>query len=206
MIAESEGQAATSALPTVGEPFTKNEIVDELRALHASSTAFWNRFDHAEFFAPLGAAWSPAENVRHLDRSIKPLTQALRLPVPVIWLIFGPARRPSRGFIEIRAAYRAELEAGLTAPKRFVPPPEPTPAEPADLAEARRVLMVRRDLRAQALLDAIEEWDERNLDRCRLPHPAPGLGKLTVREMLLFTVYHNLHHVLNAARRASAAD
>ena len=203
MIAETASPEATAALPTVGEPFTKNEIVAELQSLHASSTRFWRRFGDAEFFAPLGAAWSPAENVRHLDRSIKPLSQALRLPVPVIWLIFGPARRPSRGFVEIRAAYRAELEAGLTAPKRFVPPPEPAPADPT---EARRVLMVRRDLRAQALLDAIEEWDERNLDRCRLPHPAPGLGKLTVREMLLFTVYHNLHHVLNVARRANEDD
>jgi hypothetical protein len=32
-----------------------------------------------------------------------------------------------------------------------------------------------------------------------MPHPL--LGKLTVREMLLFTLYHNLHHVQNVARR-----
>ena len=46
---------------------------------------------------------------------------------------------------------------------------------------------------------AITRWGERALDRFRLPHPA--LGQLTVREMLFFTLYHNLHHVLNVAAR-----
>lgn len=184
-----------SGVPAVGEPHARGEIVAELGALHEQSTAFWSRFDDREFFAPLGAAWSPADNVRHLDRSIKPLTQALRLPVPVIWLLFGPARTPSRRYTEVRDAYRARLAEGVTA-GRYAPPPVPAPESPAS---ARRDLMARRELRARALVAAIERWEENDLDRCRLPHPA--LGKLTVRETLLFTVYHNLHHVLNVAGR-----
>ena len=31
--------------------------------------------------------------------------------------------------------------------------------------------------------------------------PDPALGQLTVREMLYFTLYHNLHHVRNVAGR-----
>lgn len=31
------------------------------------------------------------------------------------------------------------------------------------------------------------------------------LGKLTVREMLFFTLYHNLHHAQNVARRTGIA-
>jgi hypothetical protein len=190
---------ASSPVPVVGTPHAKGEIVGELASLHAQSTAFWGRFSDDEFFVPLGEAWSPADNLRHLDRSIKPLTQALRLPVPVIWLLFGPARAPSRGFVEIREVYRGRLAEGVTA-GRFAPPPEPAPASPGI---ARQELMARRELRARALSAAIDRWEERDLDRCRLPHPA--LGKLTVREMLLFTVYHNLHHVLNVARRHDEA-
>ena len=192
------GAPGLPALPAVGEPYSKREIALELDSLHLQSTRFWNEFAHDEFFAPLGTAWSPADNLRHLDRSIRPLTQALRLPVPVIWLVFGPARSPSRSFAAVRETYRSALAGGVTAGK-YAPPPQPTPA---DLVGARRELMIRRDLRARALAQAFDEWDERDLDRCRLPHPA--LGKLTVREMLLFTVYHNLHHVLNVARRADA--
>jgi len=46
---------------------------------------------------------------------------------------------------------------------------------------------------------ALDGWSERALDRLRLPHPA--LGKLTVREIVLFTLYHNIHHATNVARR-----
>jgi hypothetical protein len=52
---------------------------------------------------------------------------------------------------------------------------------------------------ANSLCEATVPWGEGSLDRCRLPHPL--LGKLTVREMLFFTLYHNLHHVQNVARR-----
>lgn len=43
----------------------------------------------------------------------------------------------------------------------------------------------------------VREWDEAALDRIRLPHPL--LGKLAVRETLLFTLYHDRHH-LDAVR------
>jgi hypothetical protein len=46
---------------------------------------------------------------------------------------------------------------------------------------------------------ALQGWSEQALDRLRLPHP--GLGLLTVREMLLFTLYHNAHHVFGVAQR-----
>jgi len=35
--------------------------------------------------------------------------------------------------------------------------------------------------------------DEDDLDRVMLPHPL--LGKLTLREMLFFTIYHVEHHL-----------
>jgi hypothetical protein len=59
--------------------------------------------------------------------------------------------------------------------------------------------MERREQVAANLHSAIDTWGERGLERLRLPHPA--LGLLTVREMLFFTLYHNLHHVLNVADR-----
>jgi DNA-directed RNA polymerase subunit L len=43
-----------------------------------------------------------------------------------------------------------------------------------------------------ALLSALEKWQEVEFDRYQLPHPI--LGKLTMREMLFFTIYHTLRH------------
>lgn len=186
-------------LPEFAEPAAKPQIVDALRTLHEQSTAFWRAIDDERFFAPLGEAWSPADNVRHLDRSVAPVAQLLRLPTPVLRLLWGKVRRPSRSYAEVRERYRERLAEGVQA-GRFAPPPLPAPASPR---EARRGLMAKRELRARALEAAIGGWEEDALDRFLLPHPA--LGKVTVREMLFFTVYHNLHHVANVARRLDGA-
>jgi hypothetical protein len=63
---------------TVEEPSGGAEIVRELVALHARSRDFWGSFSTTEFFLPLGDAWSPADNVRHLLKSNQPVLRALR--------------------------------------------------------------------------------------------------------------------------------
>ena len=52
-----------------------------------------------------------------------------------------------------------------------------------------------------AVAAALSSWSERQLDRVRLPHP--GMGLLTTREMVLFTLFHNQHHEAGVARRLS---
>jgi len=44
----------------------------------------------------------------------------------------------------------------------------------------------------QALARRIDRFSETQLDQLILPHPL--LGKLTLREMLYFTIYHVQHH------------
>jgi hypothetical protein len=45
----------------------------------------------------------------------------------------------------------------------------------------------------------MERWSEAELDAYRLPHPL--LGRLSVREMMFFTLLHNRHHQAVAERR-----
>lgn len=182
-------------VPVAGEPSSKRELLGELRALHERSSEFWSSFSTSDFFAPLGDAWSPADNVRHLIKSQRPLARALRMPRIALLARFGVAFRRSRTCSEVREVYLAALARGVTA-GRFAPNPEPAPADPE---AARSALMKKRDETAAALEAGIEGWGEKALDRFRLPHPA--LGMLTVREMLFFTLYHNLHHVRNVERR-----
>ena len=185
-------------LPLVQEPSTKAELIRELRSLHEQSTSFWSDFSTAEFFTPLGDAWSPADNVRHLLKTNRPVVRALSLPRPVLLVRFGLTLRSSRSYSQVRETYLGALAAGVTA-GRFAPAPEPVADDPE---AARRALMERRDVVATGLESALGSWSAWSLDRFRLPHPA--LGSLTVREMLFFTLYHNLHHVQNVARRLAA--
>lgn len=185
---------------TVEPPGSREQLLAELRRVGVECDAYWDRFSVVEFLAPLGPAWSPADNVRHLLASCRPVALALRLPRFLLRLLFGRASRPSRSFEQLRTDYRAVLAAGGRAGGRFVPTELAPPAEPAAW---RARLMTRR---AQAWADLValaERWSEADLEACRLPHPL--LGKLTVREMLLFTLYHEVHHAANVARRRAGA-
>lgn len=105
----------------------------------------------------------------------------------------GPMRRCG-GF------YRAALARGGTA-GRFAPSSRPSSPD-ADAERAR--IMTFHEAAVDELRAALSSWAEPALDRCRLPHPL--MGRLTVREMLLFTLYHNSHHVEHVRRRRSARE
>jgi hypothetical protein len=177
------------------EPHTQADLLGALRRLQEESEDYLAGLPTARFLAPQGEKWSPAEHVRHLSKSTFPLVRALGLPKPALFLLFGPQRRGSRSFPELREVYRTRLAAGATA-GRFAPSPRPDPADP----EAWRTEVMDTWRRAhRSLLAQIARWKEPALDRYRLPHPL--LGKLSVREMLFFTLYHNAHHLRLVASR-----
>ncbi len=179
-------------------------ISDALMTLHQESVRFWESFRTAAFLEPLGDAWSPADNVRHLTKSVRAVTRGLQAPKLLLLLRFGRPGHPSRTFEEVRDLYRARLAKGASA-GRFAPSGRP----PSDVPEAaREEIMAFHADAVGSLCRAIGRWSERSLDRRQLPHPL--LGPLTVREMLLFSLYHNQHHVDTVRRRhaamASGAD
>jgi len=179
----------------ISEPFSKTEILRDLDAVRDWSLDFWRRFETSEFFTPIGDAWSPADNVRHLVKSNRPVAKAMGLPRILLYFRFGLGRKPSRAYSEIHAVYQEALGAGLQAGRFAASPVSPEQQTAEGRERALRSLAGTFD----ALAGALRRWPEGALDRARLPHP--GLGSLTVREMLLFTLYHNAHHVLGVARR-----
>jgi len=179
-----------------GTPLRGAEIVDALRRLHAECEEYLRTLPANAFVQPQGEKWSPAEHVRHLSKSIRPLALALGLPRFILWLRFGRAAATSRSFDVMRETYRARLAAGATA-GRFAPSPQPPPA---DAAAYRETVLASWRAVDDDLRSRIAAWDEAALDRYQLPHPA--LGKLTVREMLFFTLYHNAHHLNLVTSRA----
>lgn len=182
----------------VGDPVSAAQLVSELRRVHTESAEYWQGYPTPEFFTPPAPGiWSAADQVRHLTKSIRPVTSALRLPRIVLRLLFGRARTPSRSYSAMREDYHAALTLGAQA-GRFAP--RPLAAVGAAAAQSRRAgIMAQHRSAVEALCNAAARWPERALDVIRLPHPL--LGRLTVREMLAFTLYHHLHHVEVAERR-----
>jgi len=139
-----------------------------------------DRFEHG----PEGR-WTMGQHLDHLIRSARPLTIALRLPKPALVISFGASTTMSRSYDEIAAEYEGKLKDGAGASGRFVPKPVRVNDKP--------ILLRRYQQEADRLSLVIKKWDEESLDSYALPHPI--LGKLTVREMLYFTIHHNRHHL-----------
>jgi hypothetical protein len=127
--------------------------------------------------------WNAVQLLDHIVRSVSPVSLALSLPAFLLRLIFGTANRKSRSYEELVARYHDKLKAGGRASGRFVPPPKTDSVEKLS-ANLSKVV--------QALARRIDRFSETQLDQLILPHPL--LGKLTLREMLYFTIYHVQHH------------
>ena len=180
---------------TASQIQTKPEIATAFASAANEDLQFWSGFSPAKFLAPIGAAWSPSDNVRHLIMATRPVAKALGTPKLTLRMVFGKAENPSRTFDELHEAYLALLAQGANAGK-FAPAPEAAPEDPA----RRQAELIDELLEAiDELAGKLDKWDEDDLDGYVLPHPL--LGKLTIREILYFTLFHYQHHQNNVTRR-----
>ena len=147
---------------------------------------------------PKARSGRPATTSRHLAKSNFPVARALAQPKLVLLVLFGPQRRPSQSFTGMRETYQARLRQGADA-GRFAPSAQPQPSDPNAW---RREVLDRWRKSVDLLGKQTAGWNDRQLDRYRIPHPL--LGKLSVREMLFFTLYHNAHHLNLVAGRVAA--
>lgn len=182
-------------LPVVVPAYHRNELAHGLRRLCGDSALYWNAMPEEEFVAPIGASWSPADHVRHLTKSVRAVSRGMAMPKLLLRVVFPMRARVSRRYEVLVQAYHRALRDGGQA-GRFAPSPRAVTGPPD--AYRREVLEQHREaverLAAQAM-----SWTRHQVDDIAMPHPL--LGKLTVREMLMFTLYHNHHHVLVVARR-----
>jgi hypothetical protein len=166
-------------------------ILNALTEAEHAVADFFTSLASDEWSLRVGSAWTPAEHLNHLNTAVSAVARGFGMSRWLLRIRFGTARRASRPFDVVRAEYRARLAAGAGASGRFVP----VRAELSTDQQALRLqeLLARWQRVNQRLREAVLEWSERDLDRIQLPHPI--LGKLTAREMLFFTIYHDHHHV-----------
>lgn len=173
----------------------KSAIVDELKAKYGSFTKFVAGLSEADFMFSLnGEKWTAGQQVDHLCRSVEPLNRGLKMPSLALKAMFGTADHPSASYDEIVAQYRGKLAAGGAATPPFMPE--------AIAFDRRDEMLKQLGSLVNELREIIGKLDESKLDELVLPHPL--LGKLTLREMFYFTMYHaEHHHVLSEKNLAS---
>jgi hypothetical protein len=160
----------------------KSEIITGLKSALNDFEQTLHGIDEKDFFASENDKWSVAENVRHLILSAKPVNMAMGLP-KFIFLYFGKPNRPLMDYDGVVAKYQAKLKAGGKAMGPYVPK-KITVSKAELIADFRNM--------HDKLLKKIENWSETDLNKYLLPHPL--IGRMMMREMLYFTLYHIRHH------------
>ncbi len=180
------------------DPDSREELLSAFDSVHREAAELFAAGSESDFLRrPESGVWSAGENAVHLIKSVKAVADAMKLPKLLLRALFGTGGS-SRRYGEVRELYLRALAEGAVASGRFVPS---VPAGGSGDEQSRSRVLAGWRRAGDGLADALAKWREPALDKYRLPHPI--LGKITVREMLFFTHYHDLHH-LEIVRRESA--
>jgi hypothetical protein len=179
----------------INDPFPKPELLESFANVHRRVADYFASIPAEKFFAHPPEVWSPAENLVHLIKSVSPVAKAMKLPKVFLLILFGKSKNISRRFVQIKENYHRELAKGARATGPYIPVVE---APAVDFEQSKQNILRKWNEVGDRLLAVLQGWNEKHLDKYRLPHPI--LGKLTIREMLFFTLYHDVHHVNNVRK------
>jgi len=167
---------------------TKSDLISTLKDSNQRVIKWFAEIPADLFFRREGEVWSASDNVDHLIKSHKPIAMALKLPKITLRGMFGKPNQPSRSYEAICKLYRDEIAKGAVASGRYLPDQQ----SPENPEETKSGLLNQFSKTSSDFVSVAEKWSEDELDGYLLPHPL--IGKLTIREMLYFTIYHNLRH------------
>jgi hypothetical protein len=164
---------------------TKQGIIAAAEKSFSEFTLYCNSIPGNDFFDKPGPKWSVAENVQHLIISTNISTLAFSLPKFIVRWISGRPNRGSRTYNQLVEKYKQKLAEGRAASGRFVPKP---------INEGKEKLLHNWGKATGKHLTALKNnRTERDLDNYLVKHPL--LGKITLRELCYFTIYHTEHHL-----------
>lgn len=158
------------------------ELHQALLAQQSQVRSHFNALSESEFFAHKAERWSPAQHLGHLTAVCRNVTRGLqskdRLP---------DVDHPSRDYETICQIY---LGALAQAPASIIGNNPFIMALPDTQAQVIRDYVLASD----ALLSALVNWNDSDLDSKGMKHPL--IGMLSVREMMHFVLYHERHHMV----------
>lgn len=165
----------------------KPEIISATEKIFAAFTGQCNNTGESVFFDKPTTKWSIAENVQHLIVTTNTTTLAFSLPRFLIRLLGGKPNRGSKTYEELVNKYKKKLAEGGAASGRFIP-------RPIKINFGKEKLMTNWNKATAKYVAALQKKrNENDLDNYLVKHPL--LGRITLRELCYFTIYHTEHHL-----------
>lgn len=161
-----------------------SELQQKLNESHAQFISTIRNVPDVDFTKSVNQKWTAGQQLEHIIKSVSPVNQAFGLPGFALKMLFGKANRASRTYDQLVEKYQGKLKLGGKAPDRFAP---------AHITVDQREARIKKlENLTVSLNRKLAGFSESKLEQFILPHPL--LGKLTLREMMYFTIYHAGHH------------
>lgn len=162
----------------------KPTIIKQLNENYLAFIAYLDTLTEEQLRYSFDKKWTAGQQLEHIYLSVKPVKLAFILPQFIVRLIGGKATHKSRTYEELVNAYLLVLKNGAKATRSYIPNNSTYPKGTE--------LKTKLKNEIQKLCAYIHQTSEEDLDKLMLPHPL--VGKITMREMLYFTIYHVHHH------------
>jgi hypothetical protein len=165
----------------------KLDISDLLEANHKELFDWLNKQPEENWEKGPKDKWTTGQHIQHLVDSLQLLNNALSYPKFILKFKFGICNRPSRDYKTVAKKYQEKLEKNQDRAKKFN-----KNLKMPTLAERER-LLTRFQIQQKKLQYKTKKISDKNLDTLVIPHPL--MGKLTIREIIMWTAHHTEHHL-----------
>jgi hypothetical protein len=155
-----------------------NESVEKFNALIED-------LKEEEFENNINNKWSAGQDLVHLVKLLKIVNIAYLIPKPILQLLYGKNKNESKSLEALRTLYKNALAGGAKSPSLYIPKPVQF--------KNKNYLMSQHVKLNHSFTQKINNLSDLALDSYRLPHPI--LGKISLRELAIFTSFHTVHHI-----------
>lgn len=163
---------------------SKTTIINSLRNSVENFNELISNLNKEEFEININNKWSAGQDLVHLIKLLRILNIAYLIPKPLLGLLYGINKDEQRSFEHLQMLYKKALANGAKSPSIYIPN--------SVLFENKTSLIEKHQLLNKKFIEKINKHTEDELDKFRLPHPI--LGKVSLRELVLFTSFHTIHH------------
>lgn len=130
--------------------------------------------------------WTQAQHIQHLTDSLQLLNNALSYPKFYIKYKFGVCNREIKDYAAVTKNYYTKLKEKQELVKKF------NKKVKAPTIHQKSRLLTRLLIQSKKLQYKTKLISDENLDTLVIPHPL--MGKMTLREIIMWTACHTEHH------------
>jgi len=164
----------------------KDSIAELIEAKNKALISWISEQDDDKWLEGPKDKWTTGQHALHLLQSIKPLNNALSIPKFILHYKFGKSNRDLRDYQTVVNRYQERLKdvEGRTfgSSKNMKTP----------LLSEKKYILNRLQVESKKLQYKTRKISNKNLDTLILPHPL--MGKMPIREIIMWTAHHFEHH------------